>query len=46
VGYGARPPAPLIYPTTLDPAHIQRVADVMKQFGLLKASFNASTMTH
>jgi NitT/TauT family transport system substrate-binding protein len=34
------------YPTTLDQAHIQRVADVMKQFGLLKASFNASTMTH
>jgi NitT/TauT family transport system substrate-binding protein len=33
------------YPTTLDPAHIQRLADVMKQFGLLKASFNASAMT-
>ena len=32
------------YPTKLDPVPIQRVADVMHQFGLLKQPFNVKTM--
>jgi hypothetical protein len=30
----------------LDPAHIQRVADVMKRCGLPKVSSNGGIMTH
>ena len=33
-----------IYPTAIDRVRIQRVADVMYQFGLLKSSFNVSPM--
>ena len=33
------------YPTTLDAARLQHVADVMHQFGLLKTTFNTSAMT-
>jgi NitT/TauT family transport system substrate-binding protein len=33
-----------IYPTTIDKVRIQRVADVMYQFGLLKSPFNVSPM--
>jgi hypothetical protein len=33
-----------IYPTAIDKVRIQRVADVMYQFGLLKAPFNVSPM--
>jgi NitT/TauT family transport system substrate-binding protein len=32
------------YPTAIDPVRIQRVADVMYQFGLLKTPFNVSQM--
>ena len=33
-----------IYPTAIDKVRIQRVADVMYQFGLLKSKFNVSPM--
>ena len=33
-----------IYPTAIDKVRIQRVADVMYQFGLLKTSFNVGPM--
>jgi NitT/TauT family transport system substrate-binding protein len=33
-----------IYPTVIDKVRIQRVADVMYQFGLLKTQFNVSPM--
>ncbi len=33
------------YPATLDAARVQRVADVMHDFGLLKTGFNMSAMT-
>lgn len=33
------------YPTTLDAARVQRVADVMHEFGLLKTTFNMSALT-
>jgi NitT/TauT family transport system substrate-binding protein len=33
------------YPATVDAARLQRVADVMHQFGLLKTSFNMAAMT-
>jgi NitT/TauT family transport system substrate-binding protein len=33
-----------IYPTTIDQVRIQRVADVMYQFGLLKVPFNVTPM--
>jgi hypothetical protein len=33
-----------IYPTAIDKVRIQRVADVMYQFGLLKSAFNVSPM--
>jgi NitT/TauT family transport system substrate-binding protein len=33
-----------IYPTAIDKVRIQRVADVMYQFGLLKSPFNVSPM--
>ena len=33
-----------IYPTAIDKVRIQRVADVMFQFGLLKSKFNVSPM--
>ena len=33
-----------IYPTSIDKVRIQRVADVMYQFGLLKSKFNVSPM--
>jgi NitT/TauT family transport system substrate-binding protein len=33
-----------IYPTAIDQIRIQRVADVMYQFGLLKAKFNVTPM--
>lgn len=33
------------YPATLDAARLQRVADVMHQFGLLKTPFSMSAMT-
>ncbi len=33
-----------IYPTSIDKVRIQRVADVMFQFGLLKSRFNVSPM--
>ena len=33
-----------IYPTSIDKVRIQRVADVMYQFGLLKRQFNVSPM--
>ena len=33
-----------IYPTSIDKVRIQRVADVMYQFGLLKSMFNVSPM--
>jgi NitT/TauT family transport system substrate-binding protein len=33
-----------IYPTAIDKVRIQRVADVMYQFGLLKTQFNVSPM--
>jgi len=33
-----------IYPTAIDKVRIQRVADVMYQFGLLKSEFNVSPM--
>jgi NitT/TauT family transport system substrate-binding protein len=33
-----------IYPTSIDKVRIQRVADVMYQFGLLKTQFNVSPM--
>jgi len=33
------------YPVTLDATRVQRVADVMHQFGLLKTTFNMSAMT-
>lgn len=32
------------YPLTIDPTRLQRVANVMQQFGLLSKSFNISTM--
>ncbi|HEY1698379.1 MAG TPA: ABC transporter substrate-binding protein [Trebonia sp.] len=32
------------YPTSIDPTRLQRVADVMFQFGLLKQSFSISNM--
>ena len=33
-----------IYPTAIDKVRIQRVADVMYQFGLLRSKFNVSPM--
>jgi hypothetical protein len=33
-----------IYPTAIDKVRIQRVADVMYQFGLLHARFNVTPM--
>ncbi len=33
------------YPTSLDAARVQRVADVMHEFGLLKSTFNTAAMT-
>ena len=33
-----------IYPTAIDKVRIQRVADVMYQFGLLKSAFNVTPM--
>jgi hypothetical protein len=33
-----------IYPTSIDRVRIQRVADVMYQFGLLRSRFNVTPM--
>jgi hypothetical protein len=33
-----------IYPTSIDQVRIQRVADVMYQFGLLRSRFNVTPM--
>jgi NitT/TauT family transport system substrate-binding protein len=33
------------FPATVDPAHLQRVPDLMQSFGLLKQHFNISVMT-
>ena len=32
------------YPLAIDPVQLQRVADVMQQFGLLSEHFNITTM--
>jgi NitT/TauT family transport system substrate-binding protein len=36
--------APNSYPLSIDPAQLQRVADLMQQFGLLSRPFNITTM--